>query len=307
MRQTKILSGDLSHVGSLCRQHLFPVLVCLALAAQASAQSISVHRQGATVNDHLLGTSLWVSAVGLPLKTYQLALQDETGNVVASSMVTMDASGAVPAQVLWPKSGVQGCDAGAVWDTSSYKFRLFEDAEALAGRTFVVHLLNPNTGIPAATISLPLVANAGPFFYFSDAAGCPRFAFPDTSTDPVFVAGIRLPLGSPTTYNLKVTVGALTALNPQPVDIRPTYPNGQNLLLPGTQSTMVEPIVDLVDDEIMTCFQGEIPKWPPRDPTGNPEGSGNSSPGPLGFYHLHSAVFQCSDPRWPCPPCEEIP
>lgn len=299
MRQTKILSGVRSQTASICPNLILASLIGLALAAPGTAQSIFVHRQGATVNDHVLGTNLRVSVNGAqPQTPYLLSLRDETGLQIASLQTRADSSGAISPAVLWERSGVVGCDSNASPNPNLYRFTHFEDAEALAGRSFSIVLTTIQS--PPATVatrSLPLTASTDPFFYFSDAAACPRFNFLNILTDPAFITGIRLPLGTATSTTLYVVQGLLASTTPPPVDLRRLYPSGQALNFSGAMLTQTEPIgigPEIAQDDLL-CMQGAI-----QDPDPDPDPDPSS---PLTLLAVHPASFTVCH-QWTCPPCE---
>lgn len=293
-----------------------------SMAPAAQAQILAVHRQGSTVSDHVLGNNLWVSVSrARPNRFYQLALKDEMGTVVHSASVTTDASGVLPPYLLWHRSGVLGCDPNASIDPIQYRFRLFEDAETLAGRTFSIQLSDPlTTGGPVATKSLPLVASPAPRFYYSDGSGCPRFVF--IGTEPIWVSAIHLPSGTPTTYIHWANTSPIDPVNP--VDMRPLYPNGLSLTSPGTSPMMTEesqiPTPGNIDFDGQ-CIYGTI--HPPLlGSSGGNEtrfrtSSGFKSPGttttltgtlppldrmpPVGHWPTDPNV----NPAFACPPCVE--
>ncbi|MEO1367473.1 MAG: hypothetical protein AAFX50_09875, partial [Acidobacteriota bacterium] len=127
-----------------------------------------------------IGGDLHAGVTGAPAFTsYTILLLDETHTSVVRLRGTTDAFGDLADDLLWERTGVEGCDLGAVHDPLNYRFQTFEEAESvLGGRTFNLRLIDDGTGAAVAAAALPLEV-VTPFIggYASDGAGCPRLEY----------------------------------------------------------------------------------------------------------------------------------
>lgn len=126
-----------------------------------------------------IGGHLDASFAGVtPFEHYSILLVDESQQVVASLMnLQADAGGAISPRRLWTRTGVVGCDPGAVHDPLSYQFLSFLEADAiLHGRVFEAQLIegvNRSRVLATEDVDLRAVVE---FIegYPSDGAGCLR-------------------------------------------------------------------------------------------------------------------------------------
>ena len=296
---------------------LLSLLLALAfslLALPAAAQTITVHRGTIVVNDLYLGNDLRVSVSGaLPFTSYTLGLYDETKNLVVARNVLSNGQGEIGTTVLWSRSGVVGCDPNAVPDPLNYRFRTFEDVEALHGRTFTIALLTQNLALVTSR-TVALTAYTGyPRFYYSDGAACPRFNL--HNANQIYLAAIHLPIGAQQAYT---HWASSVPLGPTPwTDIRPNYPNGMPILVPGTSAYLVTLAFANVQGDL-GCFYGTVVSG--ASPTGGLTGGGllqgaskkGSRTGGTGFPSSFKTFAGSgpggdpnTDPAFNCPPCVE--
>ncbi len=173
---------------NILRRFLVPAALLLGLTGAAGAQPVLLPGDGLQVIDRLvIGENLWVELQGgLPDMDYEVQLATESGEPLISAVWEPGAGGPgfepgdgeqPSAQgrglLLWPRSGVVGCDCGGELP----KGRMFKDfAEAedlLAGRSLRLAVVDPGGDLVASVI-LPAVAAQPARAYFSDVTGCSR-------------------------------------------------------------------------------------------------------------------------------------
>ncbi|MEM1178983.1 MAG: hypothetical protein AAGM22_11610 [Acidobacteriota bacterium] len=163
-------------IASIC---LAFVLAVLVPAAAFAAPTLTL---GGDLNAGRLeiGGDLEAGVTGAPAFTsYTITLLDETNTGVVRLRGKTNAFGELPSDLLWPRTGVEGCDVGAVHDPLNYRFQMFGEAESvLGGRTFTVSLFDDAAKTTVAVLALPLEV-VTPFLegYASDGAGCPRLEY----------------------------------------------------------------------------------------------------------------------------------
>lgn len=159
---------------------LASVLTGAPSRAAGTATLVQVGDGERPVAEHVAGDDLHVALDGAaPGTTYRLTLVDETETVIAEEIATADETGRA-ASLLWFRSGVVGCDPTSQPDPALYRFRDFDQAEAvLAGeRRFEVRVVEAATGAIVEERSLPVkVDTSKPRFFFADGSGCPRSTF----------------------------------------------------------------------------------------------------------------------------------
>lgn len=188
-----------------------------------------------------IGSNLKVAVTnGEPSRHYTVMLVDEGYGAVASLVdLKTNLNGSTGRHRLWTRTGVEGCDAGAVYDPASYHFESFSEAEAiLDGRTLRVVLLDSETSPFATALAeedLPLAVVASPISaYPSDGAGCLRTQL---DQEPLHLA-IQHEAASARTFQVFVVAEQTIWLPGDPLnDVRPggpqmiTVPAGAHLLV----------------------------------------------------------------------------
>lgn len=307
MRQTKILSG--------AQLTLIGLLAFFLPSSSSAVVSLNVHNGGDIVNQHVLGNNLWVSVGGAQADTdYRLALYDG-GTLVASRNIKTNAQGELDASLLWPRSGVVGCDfnLNPPANPALYRFETFEDAEALHGETFVLALENWPNLATVTQKNLPMVADtAVPRFYYSDQFGCPIFS--GVAQPSVYISAIHLPAagGSYTHWATAAPIGPLSPW--PPTDIRPNYPTGLPLnpvggvLAPVVAFTWanggIVPTLGCVHGTVVTSRRttstsgGYSTKTRPSTKTGN-----TGTPASPNTFLMHPVIDPTMADPFNCPPC----
>ena len=113
-----------------------------------------------------------------PFDFYTIQLLDESEQVIAE-LANQQAGigGSITARRLWTRTGVVGCDVGAVHDPSNYQYISFNEADSiLDGRTFEVRLVeaaDPTRLLSRKEVELRAVVEFVEG-YPSDGAGCLR-------------------------------------------------------------------------------------------------------------------------------------
>ncbi len=149
--------------------------------ASAQTPELFIDGEFTAGGDLVIGSNVDVAVVqGGGLRRYSVLLLDEDDAVVASLVdVPTNQAGSTGRQRLWTRTGVEGCDPGAVHDLSTYQFESFLEAESvLAGRKFRALLLDTAESpfsTALAELEVPMTTT-NPFVkgYPSDAAGCLR-------------------------------------------------------------------------------------------------------------------------------------
>ena len=109
---------------------------------------------------------------------YTVRLVDESNQIVASTIVQLYQEEA--SRRLWTRTGVVGCDPGAVHDPDAYRFESFSEAEdLLEDRTFYVEvyqgILFPAAQSPIEEMELSFaVPDLGVRAFPADSSGCFR-------------------------------------------------------------------------------------------------------------------------------------
>lgn len=196
-------------------------------------------------SDLAVGDDLQVGLSGLmPGRAYELDLVDDAQNVIARRAVVADSSGKVSVEKLWAMTGVVGCDeSGNIFQSGAYHYASLQDADLdLNGRTFELHLKNPNQGLVASRQIL-LGSRSEPIFYFADVTGCLRQEL-DTGED-LYLAGEVLPMSvGAWTFFLVDGVAPLTVGSPL-VDVRQSGP--QVIQVPAGRSRFLTLAWDNLD------------------------------------------------------------
>lgn len=162
-------------------RHLF-LVAALAFGSVAAAGAdplIHLSNGRLPIAKLLVGDHLAAGLTGGdPDADYVFELRDSDGFLVASAGARTNAAGGVADVLIWPTSGVVGCDLGADPDASVYRYESFADAEeALDGLTLMLTVLED--GVAVAWEPVPIVYVERELVYFSDAAGCLRHTYPN--------------------------------------------------------------------------------------------------------------------------------
>ncbi len=131
-----------------------------------------------------IGSDLDVNLSGGPQGIYTVRLVDEADEIVASTVLHLSqGQGSSVTRRLWTRTGVVGCDPGAVHDPDEYQFESFEEAETLLDeRTFRVEVYQ---GILFPAAQSPVIEEEIAFeapqlsvrAFPSDMTGCFRTTF----------------------------------------------------------------------------------------------------------------------------------
>lgn len=245
---------------------LFLLLVAPARSHAQASGSIVFSTDGFDVVQALrLGDDLFAGLDGaVPGVAYRIDLFGPAGSRIESVGVVADATGWGAPAPLWRASGVVGRDVGANPDPSAYHFERFEDAEDLLdGQVLQLVAVEASTGAMFATASLPLVAERSkPRYYFSDAAGFPRFKMEEG--EGAFMTAIHLPPRQATTLTVFLLDSQDFWQQGAPlVDVRSQFPNGQPFTTTGSGPFTLELLY-----EPEHCIYGTI--LAPLPPGGDP-------------------------------------
>lgn len=160
------------------------VLSCLPVPALAATPELVLGGDVNASGELTVGGHLYVALTsGERLRRYAVVLVDENDVAVSPAIeLVTDAAGNAGRQRLWTRTGVVGCDPGAVHDPASYQFKSFSEAEAeLDGRSFRVLLLDGAGSPPAeahAEAEVQMIVVKPPVkAYPSDDQGCLRTEF----------------------------------------------------------------------------------------------------------------------------------
>jgi hypothetical protein len=163
---------------SKLRRLLAAAVLALCAGGAAASPAIGIGNGKEPVAALFIGDDL---SAGLddvvPDEIYRLRLRDADGIVIAQFSATADATGRVAPRVLWPKTGVRGCDLGVSVNNALYQYQYFADAEdALAGQTLVLEAFREDDTL-AASRNVSILATPLEIAYFSNSAGCLRRHF----------------------------------------------------------------------------------------------------------------------------------
>lgn len=167
-----------------------------AAAPAAASPRIELSDGTLATRQLLVGADLHVALRGAAAHTgYELRLIDADGDVVATGFATADAAGNLEPLLLWPRTGVAGCDCGIpAPDKDEHTFADYEEAEAkLAGEDLEVQALSL-AGVEVARVTLPILAASREIVYFSDVAGCPRTYF--APLEPLYLSVLHADRGT---------------------------------------------------------------------------------------------------------------
>ncbi len=248
-----------------------------------------------------IGSDLYFAVVnGEPSRLYTVVLVDEAYGEVASLVdVKTNVNGSTGRHRLWTRTGVEGCDAGAVHDPARYRFEKFGEAETiLDGRTFQVVLLDDATSAFSDAITevdLPMTVVTSPISaYPSDGAGCLRTQL---EQEPLHLT-IQHEALSPRVFQVFVVAEQATWLPGDPLsDVRPGGP--QMIAVPAGAQPVVallwaSPVTD-GDYQIVLRDGGSVTLPPFLDATADFVAE-------TGVSHSGTTYRECGNTVCPPPP-----
>lgn len=218
-------------------------ILVLSLADQpVAAQELILGGDVVGDADYQIGGNLDIAIFEADPETqYTILLVDEADELVTwVAGVTTNSEGNSGRYRLWTRSGVVGCDPGAVHDPANYLFESFAEAESiLDGRTFRAVLVDDlDSGLLSAhaeievTMNVPFAVVSG---YPSDGAGCLRTVF---RAIPVHLAISHLSAFDQTFEIFVVPAQAVWQQGDDLIDVRPT--GSQSILVPAGADPHVE-------------------------------------------------------------------
>ncbi len=155
--------------------------LCLAAPAVFALDLMLIH-EGEEEGKMAIGGDLDVHLSNGASGAYTVRLVDESNQIVASTIIQLSQGGDAGRR-LWTRTGVVGCDPGAVHDPDAYLFESFAEAEELLEeRTFNVEvyqgILFPAAQSPLEEMEISLVLPDLDVQAFpADSSGCFRTVF----------------------------------------------------------------------------------------------------------------------------------
>lgn len=208
------------------------LLGAVAAAPAAALPQITPYDANGPIAGLRLGDDLWAGVDGLSASTsYNLRLVAPVVGQLALQPVTSDALGRVAPVLLWLRSGVVGCDAGAQPNNVFWRFERYEDAELKDGKMLKIQVRTVPGNLLVTELDLQVLADPTiPRFYVSDANACPRFL--NEGTGDLYLSGLHLEdlVGK---TKVLYTFAAAWPVSPPMVDLRTNFPNGQIFTIPA--------------------------------------------------------------------------
>lgn len=203
--------------------------VLVSFSAPLPAAELELRDDAGVIESLELARHLFVGASALPADTeVEVRLLDWNQNVITSQTRLTDASGVLPSERLWARTGISSCDCDVL--PQGYPFRDPSEAAVLMGASLKVRIASP-AGVELASQDLTIIAETTPSVWVTDHTLCPRSQL--DSTDDAFL----------TTYSPPQQAARIFLVEHRPawqlgeplVDVRPGFADGQ-LLEPTGQS-----------------------------------------------------------------------